>query len=111
MKQIRIIAAATALLTFSSCETLNQAAQQVINQGPGALSTPSSGEIALGLKQALEYGINFLFDLRRKIAGLYVLGFGTYNFIRFNLNRLTAEGVRFSNTNLRLMIAYRSSSN
>lgn len=59
MKQIRIIAAATALLTFSSCETLNQAAQQVINQGPGALSTPSSGEIALGLKQALEYGTTY----------------------------------------------------
>ena len=39
-------------LVLSSCETLNQTAQ-VLNQTVG---TPSSTEIALGLKQALELG-------------------------------------------------------
>lgn len=41
-------------LLLSSCETLNQTAQ-VLNQ---SLGTPTSTEIALGLKQALEVGTN-----------------------------------------------------
>ncbi len=41
-------------LFLSSCETLNQTAQ-VLNQ---SLGTPTSSEIALGLKQALEVGTN-----------------------------------------------------
>ena len=55
MKQLTLIISATALLLFTSCETLNQAAQQVITQGTGTLN-PSAAEIALGLKQALENG-------------------------------------------------------
>jgi len=55
MKKIKLLCAVTGLLILSSCDTLNQAAQQVITQGTGSIN-PSAAEIALGLKQALENG-------------------------------------------------------
>ncbi|WP_256010970.1 DUF4197 domain-containing protein [Desertivirga xinjiangensis] len=59
MKQIKLIVAATTLILFSSCETLNVAAQQVMTQGGVGGLNPSSAEIASGLKQALEYGTTY----------------------------------------------------
>lgn len=50
---LSILVLCTGLL-LSSCETLNQTAK-VLNQ---SLGTPTSTEIALGLKQALEVGTN-----------------------------------------------------
>jgi len=60
MKHLKFIAAATGILILSSCDTLNQAAQQVITQGtiPGT-GNPTATEIALGLKQALENGTSY----------------------------------------------------
>ncbi|WP_207421776.1 DUF4197 domain-containing protein [Desertivirga brevis] len=58
MKQLKLIVAATSLLIFSGCDTLNHAAQQVITQGTGSIN-PSATEIALGLKQALETGTSY----------------------------------------------------
>lgn len=57
MKVIRISCLITAFLFFASCETLNQAGQ-ILTQG----SNPTQSEIALGLKQALEFGTNYSAD-------------------------------------------------
>lgn len=54
MKLIRITAFITFLIVLTSCETLNQAGQ-ILTQG----SNPTQSEIALGLKQALEFGTTF----------------------------------------------------
>lgn len=51
-KKLALISAFSIILLLSSCETLNQAGQ-VLTQTTG---TPSSAEIAQGLKQALEVG-------------------------------------------------------
>ncbi|HEY0895125.1 MAG TPA: DUF4197 domain-containing protein [Sphingobacteriaceae bacterium] len=51
MKLIRITAFITFLIVLTSCETLNQAGQ-ILTQG----SNPTPSEIAMGLKQALEFG-------------------------------------------------------
>ena len=51
MKLIRITAFITSLIVLTSCETLNQAGQ-ILTQG----SNPTPSEIAMGLKQALEFG-------------------------------------------------------
>lgn len=58
MKQLKLIAAFSAIFIFSGCETLNQAAQQVMTQGAGGIN-PTSSEIAMGLKQALEFGTTY----------------------------------------------------
>ena len=55
MKKYMTVLVTALMLVFSSCDTLNQYGQQVINQGIGQ---PSTTEIALGLKQALEFGTN-----------------------------------------------------
>jgi hypothetical protein len=47
------IALVCSLLLFAGCDTLNQASQILTQSGIG---NPTSGEIALGLKQALELG-------------------------------------------------------
>ncbi|WP_036678061.1 DUF4197 domain-containing protein [Daejeonella oryzae] len=56
MKLFKIFAVATSVLFLSSCETLNQAGQ-ILNQT--GLVNPTSSEISLGLKQALEFGTNY----------------------------------------------------
>lgn len=53
MRSLKIIALATSVFMFSSCETLNQAGQILTQTG---LVNPSAAEISLGLKQALEFG-------------------------------------------------------
>lgn len=55
-KSISIIAIATSILFLSSCETLGQAGQ-ILNQV--GLGNPTSSEITLGLKQALELGTSY----------------------------------------------------
>ncbi|MFC5283475.1 DUF4197 domain-containing protein [Pedobacter alpinus] len=55
MKKFATITLLSATLLFASCDTLNQYSG-VINQ---ALGTPSSTEMSLGLKQALEFGTNY----------------------------------------------------
>ncbi len=55
MKKILIASLATCTILLASCDTLNQAAQVLGQNGlPGV--NPTSSEIALGLKQALEFG-------------------------------------------------------
>nr|WP_294896447.1 DUF4197 domain-containing protein [uncultured Pedobacter sp.] len=59
MKKLTIITIISSTLILSSCDTLNQYATQyggVLNQ---TLGTPSSTEMSLGLKQALEFGTNY----------------------------------------------------
>ncbi|MDF3077164.1 MAG: hypothetical protein K0S09_1053 [Sphingobacteriaceae bacterium] len=57
MKKLIIASFATCTILLASCDTLNQAAQ-VLNQSgigiPGV--SPTSSEVSLGLKQALEFG-------------------------------------------------------
>ncbi|RKD20058.1 hypothetical protein BCY91_00050 [Pelobium manganitolerans] len=55
MKKFALIGVLSASIVFSSCDTLNQYSG-VINQ---ALGTPSTTEMSLGLKQALEFGTNY----------------------------------------------------
>ncbi len=55
MKKIKLLSVITAGLFFASCETLNQTAQ-ILTQTAG---NPTSTEIALGLKQALENGTSY----------------------------------------------------
>ncbi len=55
MKKLALITILSSTLIFSSCDTLNQYAG-VINQ---TLGTPSTTEMSLGLKQALEFGTNY----------------------------------------------------
>ncbi len=57
MRFIKITAFITFLLIFSSCETLNQAGQ-ILTQG----GNPTQSEIAMGLKQALEFGTAYSAD-------------------------------------------------
>lgn len=53
MRAIKIFFLSTAIFMFSACDTLNQAGQILTEAG---LGNPSSAEISLGLKQALEFG-------------------------------------------------------
>ncbi|MBK0383080.1 DUF4197 domain-containing protein [Pedobacter sp. SD-b] len=55
MKKLILITLFSTLFIFSGCDTLNQYAG-AINQTVG---TPSSTEMSLGLKQALEFGTNY----------------------------------------------------
>jgi hypothetical protein len=55
MKHTTLIITLVSGIFFSSCDTLNQTAQ-VLNQN---LGNPTSAEIALGLKQALEFGTTY----------------------------------------------------
>lgn len=55
MKRLALITILSSTLILSSCDTLNQYAG-VLNQ---TLGTPSSTEMSLGLKQALEFGTNY----------------------------------------------------
>lgn len=58
MKKFALAATLCGTILISSCDTLNQYAEQyggVINQ----TGTPSQAEMSLGLKQALEYGTNY----------------------------------------------------
>ncbi|WP_017258015.1 DUF4197 domain-containing protein [Pedobacter arcticus] len=59
MKKLTLITILSFTILLSSCDTLNQYAGQyggVLNQ---ALGTPSTTEMSLGLKQALEFGTNY----------------------------------------------------
>lgn len=58
MKKLAIISIISSSLILTSCDTLNQYAG-VLNQ---TLSTPSTTEMSLGLKQALEFGTNYSAD-------------------------------------------------
>ncbi len=58
MKKLILITILSSTLVFSSCDTLNQYAG-VLNQATGI---PSTTEINLGLKQALEFGTNYSAD-------------------------------------------------
>jgi hypothetical protein len=53
MRSLKISVLAFSILFFASCDTLNQAGQ-ILNQT--GLGNPTSSEISLGLKQALEVG-------------------------------------------------------
>lgn len=55
MKRISLVLTLIAGMLFSSCDTLNQTAQ-ILGQN---LGTPTSAEIAMGLKQALEFGTTY----------------------------------------------------
>ena len=55
MKQLTLVLVLVSGMLFSSCETLNQTAQ-ILGQNIG---NPTSAEIAMGLKQALEYGTTY----------------------------------------------------
>lgn len=55
MKKLALITIISSTLILSSCDTLNQYAG-VLNQ---AVGTPSTTEMNLGLKQALEFGTNY----------------------------------------------------
>lgn len=55
MKRIGLVFSIIAGMLFSSCEALNQTAQ-ILGQN---LGTPTSAEIAMGLKQALEFGTTY----------------------------------------------------
>ncbi|HEY0896325.1 MAG TPA: DUF4197 domain-containing protein [Sphingobacteriaceae bacterium] len=57
MRFVKITAFITSLLIFSSCETLNQAGQILVQGG-----NPTQSEIAMGLKQALEFGTAYSSD-------------------------------------------------
>jgi len=59
MKRLAIITILSSTLVFSSCDTLNQYAG-VLNQA--GLGNPSTTEMSLGLKQALEFGTNYSAD-------------------------------------------------
>jgi hypothetical protein len=54
MRFIKTTAFISCLIIFASCETLNQAGQ-ILSQG----SNPTQSEIAMGLKQALEFGTTY----------------------------------------------------
>lgn len=58
MKSIKIITGVAALLFFTSCESLNQAGQ-ILTQTGALGGNPTQTEIAMGLKQALEFGTNY----------------------------------------------------
>lgn len=58
MKTLKIITLFTSLLFFTSCETLNQAGQ-ILAQTGALGGNPTQTEIALGLKQALEFGTSY----------------------------------------------------
>lgn len=58
MKKLALITVLSSTLLFASCDTLNQYAG-VVNQ---TLGTPSTTEMSLGLKQALEFGTNYSSD-------------------------------------------------
>lgn len=58
MKSIKIFAVAASLLILTSCETLNQAGQ-ILTQTGALGGNPTQAEIAMGLKQALEFGTNY----------------------------------------------------
>ena len=55
MKKLKLLSLITLAFLLGSCDTLNQTAQ-ILNQTVG---NPSTAEIALGLKQALENGTNY----------------------------------------------------
>ena len=55
MKRIGLVLTLIGGMLFSSCDTLNQTAQ-ILSQN---LGNPSSAEIAMGLKQALEFGTTY----------------------------------------------------
>ncbi|MGV3509103.1 MAG: DUF4197 domain-containing protein [Sphingobacteriaceae bacterium] len=55
MKRISTLFLLIGCLLFSSCDTLNQTAQ-ILGQN---LGNPTSAEIAMGLKQALEFGTSY----------------------------------------------------
>ena len=55
MKRISLVFTLIAGMLFSSCDTLNQTAQ-ILSQN---LGNPTSAEIAMGLKQALEFGTTY----------------------------------------------------
>ncbi|MGV3509768.1 MAG: DUF4197 domain-containing protein, partial [Sphingobacteriaceae bacterium] len=55
MKRISTLFLLIGGLLFSSCDTLNQTAQ-ILGQN---LGNPTSAEIAMGLKQALEFGTSY----------------------------------------------------
>lgn len=57
MKSLKVIAIATSVLFFTSCESLNQAGQILTQSGLG--TDPTATEINLGLKQALEFGTTY----------------------------------------------------
>lgn len=57
MKKLIIASFATCTILLASCDTLNQAAQVLNQSGIGIPGTaPTSSEVSLGLKQALEFG-------------------------------------------------------
>ena len=58
MKSTKIITAVVSLLLLTSCETLNQAGQ-ILTQGGLPGGNPTQTEIAMGLKQALEFGTSY----------------------------------------------------
>jgi hypothetical protein len=64
MKTIVLSAILTTTILLTSCDTLNQAAQ-VLNQG----GNPTTSEIALGLKQALEFGTTSSADRLSAVDG------------------------------------------
>lgn len=68
MRSLKITLSAFVLLFFASCDTLNQAAQVLSQTG---LGNPTSSEISLGLKQALEFGTSSSADRLSATDGFF----------------------------------------
>lgn len=59
LKTFSLTVVATSVLFFSSCDTLNQASQVLTQAGVGGFGNPTTAEINMGLKQALELGTTY----------------------------------------------------
>ncbi|WP_207429341.1 DUF4197 domain-containing protein [Pedobacter sp. SYSU D00535] len=67
MKKLSLFLGAIFALVITGCETLNQTAQ-ILTQSTG---TPTQAEIAMGLKQALEYGTTYSADRLSEKNGFF----------------------------------------
>lgn len=68
MRSLKLTLSAFVVLFFASCDTLNQATQVLSQAGFG---NPTSSEISLGLKQALEFGTSSSADRLSATDGFF----------------------------------------
>jgi len=67
MKKISIALLFISIAAFTSCDTLNEVAQQVY----GAATVPTTTEMAGGLKEALNHGVRFAVNTLGQEGGYY----------------------------------------
>ena len=68
MRSLKITLSAIVILFFASCDTLNQAGQVLSQAGIG---NPTTTEISMGLKQALEFGTSASADRLSATDGFF----------------------------------------